>query len=196
MRVIGLSGVATSGKDLMCSLLVEAFEKQGKKAKRFALADELKLKLNDLLKKEFSIDIFSCSKEEKELVRPLLVSFGKIARERTQGKFWTDLLERKIKESESIDYAIVTDVRYDEFEEDEVSWVIEKMNGVLVHISRLENGIRVTPPNEDEARNDPRIEGKANFKVVWDTNLTLAKEAAFDLSNSIFLSGPEGRISK
>lgn len=185
MRVIAITGVATAGKDLMCSLLRSGLEARGFSAKRFALADELKEKLKNLLWTEFKIDIFFCTQEEKSLVRPLMVSFGKIAREISDGKYWTNILEKKILQEKALDFAIVTDVRYDEFEEDEVFWVKNKMGGVMIHVRRFENGKVIEAPNEDERKNDPILEEKSDFSIEWETDLGMAEAVAEDLIERI-----------
>ncbi len=191
---IGLSGLARSGKDTFCALLVEELGKVGLNAKRFALADNLKAELRDFIRTSYNIDILTCSPEEKELVRDFLVFHGKMKRLKTQGKHWTTMLEQQILNDQTIDVAIVTDARYDVYPEDELSWIKNRMDGVLVHIKRfekrsidnvtcaiaaskftdeeMERGYTrsyVQPPNSDEALNDPRLEAKADFKVDWDT---------------------------
>lgn len=160
-KIIGISGLARSGKDSLCKLLLGSIEN----SKRFALADVLKENINPFLIEQFGIDIFTCSPSEKELVRPLMVAYGKVLRNKTSGKFFTDFLEKKISE-DNCEIAIITDVRYDEFKEDEVSWVKNKMGGVLVHLSRQ----GILPPNEDEAKNDPVLKLKSDISIEWETS--------------------------
>lgn len=160
-KVIGISGLARSGKDSLCKLMTELIPN----SKRFALADILKENINPFLISQFGIDIFTCSPSEKELVRPLLVSYGKVLRIKTKGKFFTDFLEKKISEDDC-DVAIITDVRYDEFDEDEIWWVKNRMSGVMIHLSR--DGI--LPPNEDEEKNDPILKLKSDISIRWETS--------------------------
>ena len=171
--VIGLSGLARSGKDTLCELLIEEFKSQGIRAKRFALADELKKDLQDLCMRKFGIDPMCCSSEEKSIIRPLLVAYGFAHRKMSEGKYWTAKLQRKIFESMTLghcDIAIITDIRYAEYEEDETFWLANRMCGILIHVSRLrEDGTLILPPNSDEERNDPFIEKAAHFKIKWPT---------------------------
>lgn len=160
--VIGLSGFAKVGKDTFCNALIKALVTKGYSAKRFALADELKKKLNPFLIQECGIDIFNCSPQEKETVRDILVAYGKVKRLQSQGRFWTSILEEIIWK-ESHDFSIVTDVRYDFFPNDEVWWIKSQMSGILIHLNR--GGIK--PPNKDEEINDPKIAAQADFDLIF-----------------------------
>lgn len=194
--VIAICGVARSGKDTLCALLIEELGKLGLKAKRFALADRLKAEIREFAMTHYGIDILNCPIEEKEMLREFLVFHGKMKRIKSQGKHWTGMLEPEIRYGEGFDVAIITDVRYDIFPEDELSWVKDHMSGAVVHVTRYaiksvprsENqlvhgrwvnvqvpGTRVTSfeyvkaPNADEALNDPRLESKSDFKIQWNT---------------------------
>lgn len=171
-RVIGLSGVAGSGKDMFYSLLKKKLHPF---IQRFALADVLKEELQESIQKLYGIDILNCSRKEKDLVRPVLVAHGKVRRESSHGTYWTSILTNKIGEyleKNPSGIACVTDVRYDVFQHDEISWLKDTMNGYLVHIALRvpdENGKLVTlePPNQDEKENDPRLIAKADYCVEW-----------------------------
>lgn len=170
-EVYGISGGAGVGKDTLCQNLISRFEENGIVAKRFALADELKARLRDFGIKEFGLDILHCSRVDKDFLRPLLVCYGKLKREQSEGTFWTSLLKEKI-DNDNCDIAIITDVRYTVYSRDEVFWVKNVMNGKIVHVSRYdlqENGdkIYLPYPNEEEAKNDPLIREMADFKFEW-----------------------------
>ncbi len=170
-NVIGVAGVAGSGKDTFVNLLQEVLPN----VKRYALADELKLELNPTLKQFYGIDILNCSREEKALVRPVLVAHGKVRRTSSKGRHWINILNKKIadhKDRHPNDIICITDIRYDFFDGDEVDWVKKELGGVLVHIQQYADaptGQRVTlqPPNADEAENDPKLIAKANYRVTW-----------------------------
>jgi tRNA A37 threonylcarbamoyladenosine biosynthesis protein TsaE len=168
MQVIGLSGVAGSGKDLFCQYLISELGIRNVQAKRYALADRLKEEANKWLV-NYDIDIFTCDRTTKEMVRPFLVFHGKMRRLSSKGVHWTTILQSQIN-GEQPEVAIVTDVRYDDYEKDEVTW-LKSMKGVLVHISAYRessNGRNyILPPNEDEAKNDPKVKAKADHLVDW-----------------------------
>lgn len=182
-KVIGLSGFAGAGKDLFFAEL----QKADSRFVRFALADELKRELNPFLKQMYGIDIFTCSRELKNKVRPILVEHGKIRRIDSKGTHWTNILKNQIQAfcvAAPDAIVCVTDIRYDFYENDEVSWIQQDMGGTLVHISRYEEEELISihgetvkrkkfqdAPNRDEAENDPKVKAKANYRVEWPTIL-------------------------
>jgi hypothetical protein len=172
-KVIGLNGLAGSGKDLFFNLLQKELPRVT--VTRFALADILKDELFHHVYSLYRIDLYRCTREEKNLVRPMMVAHGKVRRSMTNGKYWTDKLTESINNHFKLSpnsIACVTDVRYDIYPEDEVFWLKEKMHGKLVHISLYEEDddgerVFVQPPNSDEAENDPKIRSQADYRVVW-----------------------------
>jgi hypothetical protein len=168
--IIGLSGLARSGKDAFCRHLIT--ELSPLVVKRFALADALKAKLFPFIMEHFGKDITTCAGEDKENLRDIMVAFGKAKRRYSNGEYWTGLLEAQIL-SDSFDVAIVTDIRYDIYPQDEVWWIKEHMHGTLVHISRYEEKdgerIWIKPPNNDEATNDVNLKCKADYRIEWPT---------------------------
>lgn len=187
-KVIGLTGVATCGKDTFCKYLIENLQRNGFTAKRFALADDLKAMARMPLLELSEIDILNCDAEQKEIVRDYLVAIGKIKRKLTHGKFWTSLLEPKIIQAK-VDYAVITDLRYDYYSEDEAYWAKVKMGGSLVHITRFNDGKKILPPNLDEEENDPKMETKSDYKVAWETvsdEKIFRDEASKFASSSVF----------
>tara|TARA_Y100001938_G_scaffold19271_1_gene23982 strand:+ start:131 stop:697 length:567 start_codon:yes stop_codon:yes gene_type:complete len=174
--VIGLAGVAGSGKDTFYSILSSKI-----KAKRFSLADKLKEEVKPWCWKHYGIDPLNCHRHEKELIRDFLVFHAKHMRQKTNGRHWIDKINNDIKNSEE-KYKIITDIRYDDYGNDEVSWLKRELGGVLVHVSMVkEDGVLVPPANSEEARNNPKLIEKADYKVVWpyqkncnDINKTLS----------------------
>jgi len=63
--MIGISGVATSGKDTLFILLQKFFKDHGLKMKRFALADSLKEDLAPFVEEKLNLNIFKLSPDEK-----------------------------------------------------------------------------------------------------------------------------------
>jgi len=166
-KIIGLSGVAGSGKDTLFTLL----SSRNPHIKRFALADALKQELSPFLKDLYDIDIFNCSREQKNLIRPILVEHGRVRRIETNGTYWTNKLTQDIQDYVNAapeNIAMITDVRYSVYEEDEVFWLKNKMGGSLVHIAMMLNkGEKLQPPNKDESDNDPIVRKSSDFRVIW-----------------------------
>jgi hypothetical protein len=161
--ILGLSGVAGSGKDTFFSLLSQKLSFQ-----RFALADELKILTREDVFKKYNVDILNCTRDEKDLVRNDLVLFAKQKRLDSCGKFWTDILTKKIQES-SAKYICVTDIRYNWFSKDEVFWLKNILGGRLVDISSYDpiNGKFVQPPNDEEEFHYPEVKAAADYYVIW-----------------------------
>ncbi|MEK6880202.1 MAG: hypothetical protein AABY22_11360, partial [Nanoarchaeota archaeon] len=172
--LIAASGFATVGKDFFCNLLSYKLKELDFYVKRYALADQLKADLYFFIKQNFDFDIYSCNADQKTLIRPILVEYGRSKRIQSQGIFWTSIIKKRIKEDKP-DIAILNDIRYDQYLQDEVFWVKEKMKGVLVHISRYELKRKyekdsneyyiefqdfIKAPNEDEKINDPKLRAK------------------------------------
>ena len=170
--VIGLSGVAGCGKDLFFKLLSKRLP-----VRRFALADELKIEASKWTKEQYGIDAVNCSREEKEVVRPFLVSHGTQKRKLSNGRHWINKLDFKIKgfllNAVTEDIPVVTDIRYQEYEGDEVDWLTKELQGVLVHISQFkinrETGQKKWrgPINQEEEKMDPLLNGLSEYRVRW-----------------------------
>jgi len=187
MKVIGISAhAARSGKDTLAKCLQIILSEKGKKVVIRSLATPLKNRMAKFIKDEFDIDIFNCSDEEKSLIRSLLVAYGGARRKQTKGKFWTGLMDLEIHnlEKEGVDYLIVPDIRYCEYGEDEDEWLRTK-DGVLFFISFIQKtGTRLPPPNEDEERNGPILEERADFKIEWP-NMSF-EECLFFVKNNFY----------
>jgi len=195
MKLVALTGVARAGKDSFCKALIEIFAEQNIVAKRYSLADELKQDINPFFIEKFGINIFSCAPEEKELVRPMLVEYGRFWRIKSNGTYWTNKLQKQIEKDLEITniIPIVTDIRYDIYPNDELQWV-KNNSGVLIHIDRYNVGTinasefdthspiplsyrpetlykkYIEAPNKDEKENDPKLKAGADFCFEWQTN--------------------------
>jgi hypothetical protein len=167
---VGLSGVAGAGKDLFFSLLSQKIN-----CSKYSLADSLKKEVSEWCVDHYNIHPLTCSRQEKDLIRPLLVTHGTIKRNKTYGRHWVEKLNKKInKNNLTNSIVIITDIRYDDYPEDEVYWLKEELGGYLVHISLYEEVSTdpllkeyKPPANEEERRNDPKLKGGADYIVDW-----------------------------
>tara|TARA_R100000008_G_C3536441_1_gene142282 strand:- start:228 stop:845 length:618 start_codon:yes stop_codon:yes gene_type:complete len=170
-KIIGIAGVAGSGKDLFFELLSKEI-----KCKRFSLGDELKKEIKPYCLQHFGIDPTNCSRKDKNLIRKCLVSHASVKRQLTQGRYWLNKVDPKIKNhifeqflrDEKInEYSCITDIRYNQYENDEVSWLKNELGGILVHISQFKiiNSKRVflQPANEDEKSQDAGLKSNADY---------------------------------
>lgn len=171
--IIGVSGVAGSGKDTFCSLLSERVP-----CKRYALADELKSEVNKWCQFHYSINSINCSREQKELIRNFLVFHASFKRKKTNGRYWIERIHDKIIKEKFHGFKIITDIRYDEYEQDELSWLKEELGGIHVHISqysliddkdgKLMGKLFKKPANEEEERNEEKLKNKSDFQIEWE----------------------------
>jgi len=183
MMVIGVSGLARSGKDLFTTVAQDILETEYNfTTDRCALAFELKRDLDDLISGKTGIDVFTEDTGEKNIIRPLLVAYGDVMRKVSEGKYWTNKLNDRIKSS-SADIFFVTDIRHDFYPEDEAMWIKKVKSGKLVHITRYKMGpapskrhittstpvkIYDAPPNDHERFHDPKVKKAADFAFEWE----------------------------
>jgi len=157
--IIGVSGVARSGKDTFFKLFKKCMGAEGKFFRRFAFADKLKSDIRPLIKRSFNIDIKKCSDDEKELIRPLMVEYGKIGRNIDEN-YWVNKLMNQILSYKDPRSGVITDVRY-ENEQLYLKNHFEKC--INIYISR--DGC--DPINEEEALNDPQLKKNADYTISW-----------------------------
>lgn len=204
--VIGVGGVARAGKNLFCDLLVKQLRQQyNLDAKHFAFAYELKIDCGEFLKNKFNIDVFTENTEEKKVFRDMLVWYGDAKRKQSNGRYWIDKLNTRINHefvygTPPIDIAIISDVRYDFYERDEVDYIRKENNGVFIHISKYVNEIdydlegkgmprMFTPPANDHERvNDPKLQKKADYLLQWE-DISYGKTLTYqELLNNEYLN--------
>jgi hypothetical protein len=172
-QIIGVAGVAGSGKDTFYSLLSQSVP-----CKQFSLASTLKREARSWCKLHYGIDPVDCARDQKEIIRPFLVAHGITKRKLTEGRYWIEILHDKIIKDDFNGVKIITDIRYDDYEGDEVGWLKDELNGVLVHISQFSyrsdanEGALVkevkAAANSEEERNDPKVKEKSDFQIEWE----------------------------
>jgi hypothetical protein len=90
-KIFGIFGNRRVGKDTFFSLV----KNLDKDAISYAFADELKKDLAPFIKEKFDIDIFTADGPEKELVRDLLIAYGKVRRKQDID-YWVDIVAKQI----------------------------------------------------------------------------------------------------
>lgn len=166
--ILGIAGVARSGKDTFYSFIPPSI-----KAKRLAFADALKEECDAFLKENVKISSFTTNVDEKEIIRPFLVTYGTHLRRKLNPFCWISKIEKKATMliEEGV-IPVVTDVRY----KNEADW-IHKMGGKLIHITRTKGDERSTyiipPSNIEEEENNPILMENADELLTWPTPLNL-----------------------
>lgn len=162
-KVIGLSGNAGVGKDTLARILKDLIPN----SEIFSLAFYLRKETEKILKK-FNHNVWTQNRDLKSEFRLFLVEYAELARKHTKGQYFWKKLHKDIKKNHSgLDYAIISDVRYDEYDRDEVFWV--QTNGVLVYLAAKSPSGEVIPPaNYKEQQNAPRLATKSSHQLYWD----------------------------
>lgn len=167
-NLVGISGVAGAGKDYLfqyCKYILK------EDIKKVSLADNLKADLDDFLKLKLGISAFTTDRAEKDLIRNIMVHFAKVRRIQTKGTYYTNKIQNIVTELIlRKEVPFITDVRFAEFENDEIVWV-KKNNGCIIHVSRLDKEGKLIPPaNSEEEKNDAIIlEKYSDLSFCWPT---------------------------
>ena len=163
ISVVGISGVATVGKDTFFRAMLK--ENPNTKMARVAFADELKAECNEFLTKNVGISAFTQDPNEKALIRPFLVTYGSQLRRKKDPSCWIKRAAESIKRipfnpkyNQSGTTVVITDVRYP----NELEWIHDEMKGTSIHLSRE----GVLPINEEEAENDPILKSMCHLKLT------------------------------
>ena len=160
-KLIGISGYARSGKDTFYQRSAEILSKNDKRSVRLAFADALKHELDDLLVTHLGISAFTEDDKEKELIRPLLVTYGTELRRKLNPNCWIETIQSDVTDYlDDGSYVFITDVRF----ENEAQW-IKSQGGLMVYVER--EGIK--PANHEEHRQNVRMKKYLNYKIFWPT---------------------------
>jgi len=181
-KIIGIGGVARSGKNLFADIAGNVLkEKYNKTCKSFALAYYLKKDCEEFIKQKLNMDVWSEITDEKNVFRPLLVWYGGVKRKQTNGRYWVEMLQKDLEKSNA-DVNIITDIRYSIYDKDEVYWIKNELNGKLIHLSKYsftgvktnrfqqpqQKKVYVEPANDQEMINDPIIKRNSDIQVEWE----------------------------
>jgi hypothetical protein len=159
--MIGIGGLARSGKDTLAKNLAEVIEKDlGCKVKIFSFAHSLRCQIESFLQQFYHLSAFTEDEEEKKIIRPLLVAHGEQMKQKFGKDIWLKELLGAIYEDLRYDefFPIISDVRFD-FE----AKSLKEEGCQIIHITKLGN----EPPNEIEAENDPLVSKIADLNHTW-----------------------------
>lgn len=160
-KLIGITGFARSGKDTFYKRSAQLLSKEGYQSTRIAFADALKNELNELLLSNIGISAFTEEDKEKDLIRPLLVTYGTHLRRHLNESCWIEKVEPRVSfHLDNDEYVFVTDVRY----ENEAKWILS-LGGTLVSVSRY----GVKPANHEEHTQSIRMKKYIKYNIDWPT---------------------------
>lgn len=159
--MIGVGGLARAGKDTLSRCLKKVIEDDfGCEVEIVHLADKLKSDLDKLISCNFNFHVFTENNEEKELIRPILVSYGEAMKKRHGQSIWMEKLDEEIKSRKDKKFFIVSDVRFDF----ECKYIKEEFDGWNIHIKK--NGSEMAV-NDVEKLNDPLVQKNSDIKHRW-----------------------------
>jgi len=158
--LLGLCGVARSGKDTFFNVTKEVLSERNVNCFKHSFAFSLKTELDDLCKKQLGFSAFTEDKHQKELIRDVLSAWGQLRRAQSNA-YWID----KVKDNLQQGINLITDVRY----QNEVTY-IKNLGGKILYINRLdETGRLVIPANKDEEKYTLPLQGVADVIISWKT---------------------------
>jgi hypothetical protein len=158
--IIGLTGLARCGKDTFCSYAISYLNSKNQNGVRLAFADALKKDVDDFLTEKLGISAFTEITAEKEIIRPMLTTWGTEIMRKQDDLHWVKKVEEEINVNKSKNIvSIVTDIRFP----NEINY-IHKIGGKVIHLTMNGN----VPANDYERENDPLLKKDADCLVVWD----------------------------
>ena len=191
--IIAIGGFARTGKDTLCSKLIERTVSPTNgslQGIRIALADNLKNEMAPVIRKNFNMDIWTHIDSEKEMLRPLMVSWAHVRRTQSRGTHWWQSIHNQVHQESQHRWVIIPDLRFGEYENDEVFWA-KRLGAEIVHVRQYElkctdqteksesmklRRVFKKAPNDTEKKNDPIIRKNATYKIEWpDVGDSLSK---------------------
>lgn len=129
VKIFGISGVARSGKDTFADFIIK---KHPKTFVKQSMAYEVKKDLDPFLKEKLGISAFTEESEEKEIIRPMLITWGTDVMRKLDKDCWVKKINKKIIENSRLGFiTIVPDIRFlNEFD------FVAQNKGVLVHVKQ------------------------------------------------------------
>lgn len=158
--IIGLTGLARCGKDTFCNYARNYLKSNKYESQRLAFADELKKDVDSFLIEKLGISAFTENTKEKEIIRPMLTTWGTEIMRKKDDLIWVKKVEEIINENQKNNIvSIVTDIRFP----NEIEY-IHKIGGKIIHLTMTGN----KPANDYEKKNDPLLRKNADCLVRWE----------------------------
>ena len=193
--IVGVSGFARCGKNTLSEVLSEYSNHLGLNSKIFSFAYALRQDLNSFCKEKFGISAFTEDTADKNKIRSILIAYGQSQRSLSDGTYWWKKLMPEINSffTSGGNIAIVSDLRFKEFELDETDFIRSYMNSIIITLNRtIDDGSSIPPAHESESKNLPQIASIADLNLTWKTcskeknSIIFESVPAINLLNSKF----------
>ena len=164
-KILGLTAAKTVGKDTFFKILKEN-SKYGI-FERYAFADKLKLDLEPLCLNMFGISSSQLNSVQKEIIRPLYISYGCAWRE-IDILHWTKIVDNQI-EACLIDInstPVITDFRF----ESEADYFKQKYGDKFILVGLERAGVE---PTDEEKKHIEGMRQRCNIIYNWQYDPTL-----------------------
>jgi hypothetical protein len=162
--IIGITGYARTGKDTLANGLKMILKNENIGCKKLSFAWALKKDLDYFLVSKTGISAFTEDKNQKELIRPLMVTYGSDIMRKIDPDYWIKCVRREIDEKHRNKIIIIPDVRF----ENESKW-IKSEGGKIILLRREINGILIPPANDYEKENSGKAEQYADSDYTWNS---------------------------
>lgn len=166
---VAITGTRKVGKDTLYQLVRQI----NPQFKRYAFADAVRSDLEDFLKKHYGIDVWNCTEEGKEVIRPFLITHG-MAKRRQDPLHWVKKTIASITASSPTEtHPFITDCR---FANEAMVLKDAFPNFRLINLAR----IGAPDPTDEEKKHFQTVSAMADYHILWgdDTEAQRAEIAA------------------
>ena len=180
---VAFTGFARSGKDSFCL----EFQRQVEDfcpnftVSIMSFADRIRQEVGEFVQEQFGISAWTEKDSEKEIIRHFLRGYG-MSKRTKDNLYFVKKLQERIDNLDSLysslDVVVISDLRFAQFDQDELSWFHSKRKNLHIHICRYKkdsdgNLQKVKAPNEDEAANEDKLEKGADLVInlPWEDDL-------------------------
>jgi|TARA_B100001093_G_scaffold197398_1_gene189733 hypothetical protein len=194
---VAFTGFARSGKDSFCfefQRQVEDFS-PNLTVSILSFADRIRQEVGAFVQEEFGISAWTEEDSEKEIIRHFLRGYG-MSKRTKDNLYFVKKLQKRIDALDnlysSLNVVLISDLRFAQFDQDELSWFHSKRKNLHIHICRYKKDSdgklqKIKAPNEDEAANEEKLEDAADLVInlPWEDDLGQFKNVVREKSSQI-----------
>lgn len=159
MKALAITGTKCVGKDTLFSL----FHSLNSSFTRFAFADGVREDLAPFILQHYGFDIWTCTPEQKEIARPMMIAHG-MAKRIEDPLYWVKRsiagLEEKREWRRDI-IPVFVDCRFENEAEFLRGYFGKDFK--LLYLTRRES----PPPTDEEEKHFRQVAAMANFHLSW-----------------------------